>query len=192
MISYLEGIVKFKTVNYLTLLINGVGYKVFTPANVLGSINTGQKLSLFIHTHVKEEYFDLYGFETLEDLTMFDLLLGISGIGPKTALSIFCNNKLHKIREAIIKGDVEFFITVPRLGKKNAQKIIIELRSKLSKFDDINLAEESSDSKEIIDALKTFGFSHIEARDAYKSIKDVEGSTSDKIRQALKWLGKSK
>lgn len=190
MISYLEGILKFKGINNLVVVTNGVGYKVFVPTDVNNSAIIDKSTSLFIHTHVKEDLLDLYGFLSQEDLSMFELLLSVSGIGPKTALNIFSNGKLPKIKEAIVKGDVDFFTTVPRLGRKNAQKIIIELRSKLGSIADLDLTAEDGETKEIVDALKTFGFSTSEAKEALKGIKDSEGSTSDKIKLALKYLGK--
>ncbi len=191
MIAYLTGTVFDKGFNYLIIqTTGGVGYKVFTPSDVVSHITPNSPTSLFIHTHVKEDALDLYGFPTQEDLAMFELFLGVSGIGPKTALNIFSNGKLQKIKEAIVKGDVEFFMTVPRLGRKNAQKIIIELRSKLGSLADLDLTAEGSETKEIIDALKTFGFSVSEAKEALKSLKDFEGSTSDKIKHTLKYLGK--
>lgn len=191
MIAYLTGTIFTKGLNYIIIMTSsGVGYKVYVPADIITSAILDKPKSLFIHTHVKEDALDLYGFPTQDDLSMFELLIGVSGIGPKTALNIFSNGKLPKIKEAIVKGDVEFFTAVPRLGKKNSQKIIIELRSKLGSLADLDLTAEGSESKEIIDALKTFGFSMSEAKDAIKSLKDFEGSTSDKIKQALKYLGR--
>lgn len=190
MISYLEGTVKYKGTNYLTILTNGVGYKVSLPSDLLSKFKLNDPISTYIYTHVKDDAIDLYGFTSPPEIAFFELLISVSGIGPKTALAIFSHGKLPKIKEAIVKGDVEFFTSVPRLGRKNAQKIIIELRSKLGSLEDLDLTEESSESKEIVDALKTFGFERGEAKDALKFIKDVEGSTSDKIRQALKYLGR--
>lgn len=191
MIAYLTGTIFTKGINFLIIQTSsGVGYKVYVPVDIINSAILDKPTSLFIHTHVKEDALDLYGFPSQEDLSMFELLIGVSGIGPKTALNIFSNGKLPKIKEAIVKGDVEFFTAVPRLGKKNSQKIIIELRSKLGSLADLDLTAEGSESKEIIDALKTFGFSTGEAKDSLKFIKDVEGTTSDKIKMALKYLGK--
>lgn len=190
MISYLTGIIKFKTDNCITLLVSGVGYKVFMPANLLTDTKLNQLLSLFIHTHVKEDALDLYGFTTHEELALFELFLGVSGIGPKTALVIFSNSKLSKIKEAIIKGDVDFFTSIPRLGKKNAQKIIIELRTKLGSIGEFDIISDSGETKEIIDALKSFGFNAMEAKEAVLAVKDFTGNTSLKIREALKYLGK--
>jgi len=190
MISYLEGTIKFKGLNYLILLANGVGYKTFVPVDLITRSNIGEKLSIFTFNYIKEDAFDLYGFSSQEELALFELLLGVSGVGPKTALAIFSVGSLPKIKEAIVKGDVAFFTSVPRLGTKNAQKIIIELRSKLGSLGELDLAAESGETKEIIDALKSFGFSAMEAKEAIKSLKDFEGNTSDKIRLALKYMGK--
>lgn len=191
MISYLTGTIFTKGPSYLILMTSGgVGYKVSVPADLIVNSVLNQKSDFFIHTHVKEDALDLYGFLTPEDLALFELLLGVSGIGPKTAIGIFSNGKSEKIREAIAKGDVEFFMSVPRLGRKNAQKIIIELRSKLGNLDRLDLTEASGETREIIEALKTFGFNMSEAREAMKSIKDFEGNASEKIRQALRYLGK--
>lgn len=197
MISYLTGTIQSKGGNFLIVMTTGgVGYKVYIPSYFLSqspsnpSDSSNPSISLYTYTHVKEDALDLYGFPTQEDLSMFELFLGVSGIGPKTALNIFSNGKLPKIKEAIVKGDVDFFTTVPRLGRKNAQKIIIELRSKLGSLGELDLAAETGETKEIIDALKAFGFNVSEAKEALKGIKDIEGSTSDKIKQALKYLGK--
>jgi holliday junction DNA helicase RuvA len=190
MISYLEGSIKHKGPNFLIIQTGGVGYKVFAPLDILGRANSNDKFSLFIYTNVRDDAIELYGFNNSDDLSLFELFLGVSGIGPKTAMAIFSNAKVPKIKEAIVKGDVDFFSTIPRLGRKNAQKIIIELRSKLGSLEDLDLTPDSGENKEIIDALKAFGFSTNEAREAFKSIRDMEGSASDKIKQALKYLGK--
>jgi Holliday junction DNA helicase RuvA len=190
MISYLSGSIKYKYPTSITLLIQGVGYKVTVSTDIIASTILDQSIELFIHTHVKEDILDLYGFRTQEDLILFELFLGVSGIGPKTAINIFGNGTSTKIKEAIVKGDVSFFTAVPRLGTKNAQKIIIELRSKLGSLEKLDLSAEGGETKEIIDALKQFGFSTGEASEAIKSLKDFEGSVSDKIKRALKYLGK--
>lgn len=191
MISYLEGTVKLKSASYIIVMTKGgVGYKVYTPVDIITGAIIDTPIVLFTYTHVRDDILDLYGFADTENLAIFELFLTVSGIGPKLALSIFSLGKSEKIKEAIIKGDVSFFTSVPRLGTKNAQKLIIELRPKLGSLGKLDLTQESGETKEIIDALKSFGFSQNEARDALKNLKDVEGTASDKIRQALKYLGK--
>lgn len=191
MIAYLEGTVKFKSSTYIIIMTTGgVGYKVHTPLDLITAAIIDKPIILYTYTHVRDDILDLYGFIRPENLALFELLLTVSGIGPKLALSIFSVGKIEKIKEAIIKGDTTFFTGIPRLGSKNAQKLIIELRPKLGNLDKLDLTEDSGETKEIIDALKTFGFSERESRDAIKSHKDPNISTSDKIRQSLKYLGK--
>lgn len=193
MISYLEGTVKLKGLNYLILLTHGVGYKVFVPAAILSACPLNAPLNLYTHMNVKEDALDLYGFAGLQDLQLYELLIGVSGIGPKTALAVFSYAKPEKIKGAIIKGDFEFFTAVPRLGKKNAQKIIIELRSKLGSLEDVDISDEGmGEQKEIIDALQSFGFTTAEAKDALRGLPDNVTDVSEKIRLALKYLGKKK
>lgn len=190
MISYLKGTIKIKGSGYVIILVGGVGYKVFVPQDLLSSVKIDKPFSIFTYTHVREDALNLYGFSTQEDLALFELFLKVSGIGPKLALSIFASAKVEKIKQAIIKGDVEFFTSIPRLGRKNAQKIIIELRSKLGSLDELDLTYESDETKQIVEALKSFGFNIKEAKEAVKATREEKGNTSDKIRQALKWLGK--
>lgn len=192
MISYLEGTIKFKGPNYLILVTSGVGYKVFVPLDLLTNCPLAERLSLFAYTYVRKEALDLYGFSTREELALFEMLLKVPGIGPKIALSIFSNGKLENIKQAIVRGDVDFFSQVPRLGKRNAQKIIIELRPKLGSLEEIDLTQETAETKEIIEALKTFGFSLPEVKEAMQALRDFTGSTSEKIREALRYLGKGK
>lgn len=190
MISYLEGKVKFKGVNSITLLAGGVGYKVAVPIYIINSIKLGTNCALFVHSHIREDCFDLYGFETSEDLVLFELLIGVSGVGPKTALGIFNNGRAEKIKEAIVKGDTEFFSGVPRLGKTNSQKIIIELRGKLGGLGELeDLAMESGETKEVVEALKGLGFGVPEIRETIKEVREVKG-VEGKIREAIKRMGK--
>jgi Holliday junction DNA helicase RuvA len=190
MIGYLEGIVKQKGLTNLIVLTGGVGYKVAVPTGLNAKYSINDKISLNIYTHVKDDAIDLFGFASTEELTLFELFLTVSGIGPKTALAVFSYADISRIKQAIVKGDVSFFTVIPRLGTKNAQKIIIELRSKLGSIGTLDLSEESGETKELIDALKSFGFNSNEAKEALKGIKDIEGDTSTKIKAALKYLGK--
>jgi len=193
MISYLEGTVKYKGSNYVIVLTHGVGYKVYVPGSILSQYAVDAALVVYTYTYVKEEALDLYGFPALGDLQLYELLLGVSGIGPKTALAVFSYAKPEQIKQAIIKGDIEFFTAVPRLGKKNAQKLIIDLRSKMGSLETLALDDEGvPDHQEIVDALKGFGFSPAESREAIRSLPDGAVLVSDKIRLALKFLGKKK
>lgn len=191
MIGSLKGIVDFFDNNCLILDVNGAGYKVLVCNTILSKTKIGDNLKLFVHTHVREDALDLYGFLNLLDLKLFELLISVSGVGPKTALSIFAISTGDEIINAIVSGDVEFFVSVPRLGKKNAQKIIIELKSKLGSVADFDINSSiNGENSEIFDALKTFGFSVSEIREAVKNIKNQGVSVEEKIKLALKQLGR--
>jgi len=191
MIGFLKGKVEFVDGAYIILDVNGVGYRVLAPSKIFSNAKIKEELKLFIYTHVRDDTLDLFGFADLPDLKLFQQLISVSGVGPKTALSIFSFGQRDSIIEAIIKGDVSFFTQVPRLGKKNAQKIIIELKGKLGSLEDLDLSSESDDAaREVLLVLKSFGFSAAEAREAIKNIdKEIE-SVEEKIRLSLKYLGK--
>lgn len=192
MIGTLKGTIEYIEDPLLIIDVNGVGYRVLVPISVLSKINgTGDRIKLFTHTHVREDLLELYGFTEAQDLKLFQYFISVSGIGCKTALAIYSIGTRQEIIQAITRSDTSFFTGVPRLGKKNAQKIIIELKNKLGGVGDIDLSADSQEADEIITALKTFGFTVQESRIALKSLNGAEGQTvGDKIKLALKYLGK--
>jgi holliday junction DNA helicase RuvA len=175
-----------------TIDVNGVGYKVLVPASVLSKINSiGESIKLYTHTHVREDLLELYGFTDPSDLKVFSLLISVSGVGCRTALGIFSVGTRGDIIQAISTGDVTFFTSVPRLGKKNGQKIIIELKNKVGASGDINLSDDNgAEQQELITALKSFGFSIREAQDAIRGLNGKGETIEQKVRLALKNLGK--
>lgn len=190
MIGYLNGKIDLKDAPHVFLDVNGVGYRIFVSPNHFTALKLGDRAKIFTYTHVREDILELYGFADSLDLKLFEYLVGVSGIGPKTAVGIFSFGIRSEIIEAILKGDVEFFTRVPRLGTKNAQKIIIELKNKFGEGRDLDLSQgPSSQRDEVVLALKTFGFTSAEARDAIKNL-DKDLSTEEKIKQALKYLGR--
>lgn len=191
MIGSLQGNVELLDRPYILLETSGVGYKVLVTNEVFSKIKLGQKLKLFTYTHVKEDALDLFGFEEIDDLKLFENFLTVPGIGPKTAMNVFSFHKRGDIINAILDGDVSFFTQVPRLGTKNAQKIIIELKSKLGSAKELDLTgKEFEEQKEVINALKNFGFSQGEVQKALRETKANGQTTEEKIRQALKYLAK--
>lgn len=189
----LTGTVALKDDPSLILDVNGVGYKVFVPQYVLLKEATlGERLQLFIHTHVREDLLELYGFPTREDLMLFEQLINVSGVGCKSALGIFSIGKRGEIVNAIMKGDVAFFMGVPRLGKKNSQKIIIELKNKIAKdSSDLDLTSGVGEEEdEVLQALQQIGFTNREAVKALQSLAGAGENVNEKIKLALKYLGK--
>jgi len=189
MIGRLTGIIDSHIHNPLIIDVHGVGYVVHVPERYLPGIKTGKTHTLFIHSHIREDAFDLYGFATKQELVLFELLLTVSGVGPKTALAV-TDRGVDAVENAVRKSDVDFFTTIPRLGTKNAQKIIIELKSKLGSTKMLNLEGESSDTKQVMEALASMGFDRHEIREAIKKFDAKDVTVEQKIRHALKLLGK--
>lgn len=193
MIAMLSGSVAYRNDPYIILDVHGVGYKVLVGTTLFSKAAVGAQLTIYTYTHVREDILELYGFSEPQDLRLFELLIGVSGVGPKSAIGVFSIGSRAEIITAITTGDVNFFTAVPRLGKKNSQKIIIELKSKLGGAvgSDLDLSSDSdSDSDEVLAALQSFGFSRGEAHAALRTITDESVSTAEKIRLALKQLGK--
>ena len=190
MIASLTGKPKLHSQNAIIIDVGGVGYKVFTPPTLPTSLLKKDSVNLFIHTHVRDDTLDLYGFTSLEDLQLFILLISISGIGPKIAITLL-DKGTKNISTAVAKADVDFFTSIPRLGKKNAQKIIIELKPKLGDLEDLDLTGESSTTSDVLDALASLGFSKKESLLALKGSSSTD-SVEDKIKKAIKQLGKNK
>ncbi len=192
MIGFLKGILELRNDPYLLIDVSGVGYKVLASGEVLAKLDgLGKPLKVFTYTHVREDILELYGFSSSEDLKLFEYLLSVSGIGPKTAMGIFSIASREQIINAIVNGDVEFFSSVPRLGKKNAQKIIIELKNKFGSLEDLDLSKDTQTKhSDVLEALKTLGFSSKESHEAIKNIKGDGKSTEEKIKIALRYLGK--
>lgn len=183
MIGSLTGIVNSSLRNPLIIDVNGVGYAVHVPEKFFNLKD--QQIKVYIHTHVRDDALQLFGFMTPEELSLFELLITVSGVGPKTGLLVM-DYGVAAIQKAITTGDVDFFTTIPRLGKKNAQKIIIELKNKMGGHNDLDLSGETN---EIMDVLLSMGFDKNEARSALKKIP-LEGTVESKIKFALKQLGK--
>lgn len=189
MIGYLSGTVLIRDDPFLIIDINGVGYRVHASQDVLASAAVGSPLKIFIYTHVREDILELYGFSKYSDLKLFESLIGVSGVGPKTAIGIFAIGSSEQILSAIMDSDISFFSRVQRLGTKNAQKIIIELKSKVG-GGELDLSDGSNANRsEVVVALKTFGFTTAEINEAVKNT-DSSKSVEEQIKLALKYLGK--
>lgn len=191
MIGFLSGTIHSKSSEQIILLTGGVGYLVTTPQNYLNQLKSSQQVELFIYTHVREDTLDLYGFLTHDELELFKLVLTVSGVGPKTALLVI-DKGVNKVEEAIKNADTDFFTTVPRLGHKNAQKIIIELKNKLGGLKELDLTSENEESTQAIEALRNLGYTRQEALQAIQAVPASEKTLEQKISYALRQLGKAK
>ncbi len=191
MISYLRGKVLEKSLKYCILDVGGVGYKVYTTDEILRTLKDGDSAVFWTHQAVREDALDLYGFSEKDSLGLFELLINISGIGPKTAIGIVNVSNPLTLRRAVSSGDLAYLTKVSGIGRKLAEKIILELREKLADFG----VEEQGDLKgetDALEALKSLGYSEREARDALKKISGENISAGDKVKKALKVLGTAK
>jgi holliday junction DNA helicase RuvA len=191
MIGMLSGTVAHRDDPYVIVDVSGVGYKVLVPTTVLAKINAlGESIKLYTHTHVREDVLELYGFSDPSDLKLFEYLIGVNGVGCRTASGIFSIGNRSEIIQAIVGNDVGFFTSVPRLGKKNAQKIIIELKNKIGGGEELDLSSDGVASGDVVAALKSFGFEAREAQEAVRALGGKGETVEEKIRLALKYLGK--
>ncbi len=191
MIGMLRGTVALKNAPSLIIDVSGVGYKVFVPNSVLTNSALGDAVTVYTYTYVRDDALELYGFSSGEDLKLFEMLISVSGVGCKSALGVFSVGNRSNIVNAVITGDVSFFTAVPRLGKKNGQKIIIELKNKLGGVEDLDLSQgESSEQSDAISALQSFGFSRQEAEQATHTVFKEDMKTEELVKLALKQLGR--
>ncbi len=182
MIGSLRGKTILKTDKFLVLEVGGVGYKVNVSPDTLSKV--GQEAFLFTHTHVREDSLDLYGFLEQQELNFFEMLLNVSGIGPRSAIAILGIASIETLRRAIGTGDVSYLTKISGIGKKTAEKIVIELRDKMGEEKEGTSLQGELDA---LEALKSLGYSQNEARDALK--KTSSGTTNQKIKEALQILG---
>ncbi len=185
MIGFLKGIVLTTDNSSLLLDVGGVGYKVLCPLPVLVSTSKDDSLSLYIHTHVREDQITLFGFKDAMDLFLFLKLLSVSGIGPKSALAMLSVHSPSSIADAVERGDAQALSHTPGVGKKTAEKIIIELKGKLAHL----VGKTETDvTLEVRMALETLGYSSKEIHDALKELQTEGKSTSVIIKEALRQL----
>ena len=189
MISFLKGKIIYKSANKVEMDVNNVGYEVFISASDLPKVNIGDELKIFTFQQVAEDKNDLYGFLDRKDRLVFEMLLTVSGIGPKTALNIFGTGSGEKILTAISKADVNFFKQVKGLGGKGAQRIIIDLKSKVGSIEELDFNVESSDET-IYQALLNLGFTRYEVRSVLGQMPSELKNEDEKIKFCLKKLGK--
>jgi len=188
-IAKLKGKIEYLKDNYAVIDVNGVGYKVFVTVYTFGKISGKEDIELYIHTHIREENLDLYGFVTSEELDMFELLISISGIGPKAATGILAIADPKTIRAAILNEDPSILTKVSGVGKKTAERVILELRNKIADMPSEDKEGAVADS-DAMEALTSMGYSVAEARDALKSVSTDIKDVGERVKEALKNLGK--
>jgi len=188
MFYHLEGTVTDIDINLAVIDCGGVGYAVNTTANTLSQIRSGEKAKLYILDYVREDCFELYGFKTLSEKRCFEMLLTVSGIGPKAAQAILSSSTPERLALAIMNGDEKAITVAQGVGKKIAQRVILELKDKVSKEASTTAAEmptllsntDGSARSDAITGLMVLGYSASEINAAIRTI-DVTGMTAEQI-----------
>jgi holliday junction DNA helicase RuvA len=191
MISHLEGTIIFKGDRFAIISANGVGYKVYTAPETLRTIPAeGDTIKIWTHMHVRENDLELYGFLSYAHMQFFEVLIGVSGVGPKSALGVLGVTSLDTLKRAIAAGETTYLTKVSGIGKRMAEKIIVELRDKLggANMSDSVRSELAADS-DVLDALVSMGYSQRDVREAVQKIPADISGTKERLSEALKMLG---
>ncbi len=186
MIAYLKGIIIYISEKFFIVDVNDVGYKVFITADTIQAYKQKDEISLWTYTAVREKSIDIYGFITNEESSFFSLLLDVSGIGPKSALSILGVAPIETLKKAIATGDTTYLNKVSGIGRKTAEKIIIELRDKLLTYKNEDSENSLRDESDIIEALRALGYSQSETRNALNQIPTKIKGVKNRIKEAFK------
>jgi Holliday junction DNA helicase RuvA len=190
MIGTLRGTISSNDVEGLVVEINGIGYIVHVPATIKDKMRLGENIYLFTKLIVRQDSLTLYGFDDQESREVFNLLLGVNGVGPRLALSIISTLEIDVIRRAIFNEQVDVFSRVPGVGKKTAQKIFIHLQDRITSAKDLSpVAGFSEVDNELLEALIGLGYSVVEAQAAIQSLpRDMPDNIEDRLRLSLQYF----
>lgn len=198
MISFIHGTTADLSENSVTVEAGGIGFEIFMTGKALSRIKIGDVLKIHTYFHVKEDIMQLYGFFSKDDLSVFRMLLGVSGIGPKGALGVLNGLTADELRFAVLSNDVKTISRAPGIGKKTAEKLIVELKDKLSlqqtvehrleAGESINLPSETEEEKneamkQAVEALTALGYNKT---DAYRAVQKTRGSGAEDVEAILK------
>lgn len=199
MIAYIKGKLETKSSTYVVVDVNGIGYKIFMSGTAISEMaETGEEVKIHTHYYVREDNISLYGFNTQEELKMFELLLSVSGVGAKSAIAMLSAIKPSSFALAVISNDVKALTKIPGVGPKSAQRIILELKDKLKTEQAITESEDTeiktiiannTNVDEAISALQVLGYNRREIEKAFERMPNKDLSVEDLIKQALKILG---
>ena len=188
MIARLKGTIVEKGDAFIILDVSGVGYKVFVNNRFLEGVQMGKEIACLTHQHVREDILDLYGFETLEALELFGMLLSISGVGPRSAQSVLDVASIEELQAAIAADDPKLLKQVAGIGPKLAERITLELKNKLS--GSLATTKRLEKDMDVIEGLVGLGYSRAQAQAAIKMIPDKVTDAEERMKIALKHFAK--
>ena len=192
MIASLQGVVALLGGDWVIVNVGGVGFRVHLPSSVLSTLGTvGEEVKLYTHLHVKEDGFSLYGFSSPEELQLFETLLGVSGLGPRLALAMLSTMSAEQLTMAIATGSIELLTTVPGIGRKVANRLVLELKDKIGAgLIAVPAGQVAEEHAEVLAALTSLGYSVAEASRAVANLPRSDGLTlEEQVRLALQYFG---
>lgn len=191
MIAMLRGVLERREEDAVIVDVNGVGYYVHVPASVMNRLGReGAEVSLYTHLHVRENELSLYGFSTVDQRALFQQLLTVSGVGPKVAVGLLSAFSPDQLRMAIAEGNVSLLTQAPGVGKRTAERMILDLKGKIDLAELVPVSGPSLADAEVIAALESLGYSRSEAQEALRNLPDGDLSLEQKITEALRYFAK--
>jgi len=191
MIGSLRGPVSHVGLDHVIVDVAGVGYRVVVSPALISRLRMGSEASLFIHHLVREDQQALFGFAKPEELAFFELLMTVSGVGPRLALAITSAHQVTRLQMAIVTDDLDVLTSVSGVGRKTAQRIVLELREKIHAAG-IAVGPGGAADSDVVAALESLGYTATEARRAAGSVAGIEGGLDERIRAALQELSRSR
>jgi Holliday junction DNA helicase RuvA len=196
MIALLRGTLAYKSSDHVIIDVGGVGYRLFIPLSTFYSLPETGDVSLFTHTHVREDALLLYGFLSMEEKELFGILISISGVGPKLAVNILSHIPAKDLKRAIASGDIKRLSSLPGIGKKTAERLVLELKDKVGPIHDLPEADDVQSntsggdiSNDVISALINLGYKENQARKVLESMELAPDLTMEEaLKGALKVL----
>ena len=192
MIANLQGIIDAVSQESMIVNVNGVGFKVSVPTSVLSEMGAvGREVKLYTHLHIREDDMSLYGFGSIDELRLFETLITVSGLGPKTAMGMLSAMRADQVAMAIASGSVEILTTIPGIGKKTAERLILELKDKVGGvLISAPVGRAAQENADAVTALISLGYSVAEATRAVGALPTGHKlSLEEKVKLALQYLG---
>lgn len=199
MYAYIKGVLKEKAANFIIIETYGIGYKIFmSQSSIEKLVSLENEIKVYTHYHVREDEISLFGFQTNEELKMFEKLISVSGVGAKSALTILSNIEPADFALAIISNDTSRLVKLPGIGAKSAARIILELKDKLKNEEMIQLNSKTENgiispdktTNEAISALQVLGYTNRDIEEAIKNTKHQDNSVETIIKDCLKYFSK--
>jgi holliday junction DNA helicase RuvA len=193
MIASLQGIIDAISKDSMIVNVNGIGFKLSVPTSVLSELGVvGREIKLYTHMHVREDDLSLYGFGSLDELRLFETLISVSGLGPKTAMGMLSAMSADQLAMAIASGSVEMLTTIPGIGKKTADRLILELKDKVGGvMISTPAGRAAQENADVVTALVSLGYTVQETTRAVNALPQGQKlSLEEKIKLALQYLGK--